>query len=78
MTRRKTPGSRDGLFWNGPAEQDAPEVRPNPRPRPCPACRAVPFEPCTRPGRRGRRVRMSGYHPSRYDAPAEPDTEERT
>lgn len=76
MTRRRTPGHRDGLFeWTADGDTVATEIHDNPRARYCdPArkgCGSRPGTPCTRPGRGGR-VPIRGYHEARK-SPQETD-----
>ena len=79
MTRRKGRANlRQGLWQDTPDQPYVPahdlriEEQVSPLLRPCPACNAAPRQPCTRPGRGGRKPlrdnnHKSIYHPSRID-----------
>ena len=73
MSRRRSPGHRDGLWdWTDTsAEAITPaEVRPNPLLVICPVgtCQAGIGERCVRPGRRGRVDRKTPHPPRLEDA----------
>ncbi|MEU0515612.1 hypothetical protein [Amycolatopsis sp. NPDC006125] len=74
MTRRKPRGrdGRFGLFDNQPGAADAPaEIQDNPLLNPCSHCNATVRQPCTRPGPRGTRIPLKGFHDARkQSAPA--------
>lgn len=53
------------LWHDTPDGVEPGEVRDNPRQRPCRWCHARTGEPCTVPGRNGRRRPMTGYHDKR-------------
>ncbi|MFL6141594.1 MAG: hypothetical protein ACJ72N_06965 [Labedaea sp.] len=65
--RRKWRGARPAALITFDHGQlvDQPDPADNPILRPCTHCRAAPGNPCTRPGRRGARVPITGYHDSR-------------
>jgi hypothetical protein len=71
--RRQRIFGRDGLWQDTPeapyvpAENLQPEGT-TPFLRRCPACHAAPRQPCTRPGRGGRKA-LRGYHDSRCTPP---------
>lgn len=83
MTRRKgRANGRQGLWQDLPDTGFVPahdlriEEQTSPLLRPCPACHAAPRQPCTRPGRGGRKPlrdnnHKSTYHPSRIDPSSE-------
>lgn len=74
MSRRRTPGHRDGLFtWTTDGDTQPAEIVDNPRSRDCTACHAHPGDPCTRAGRGGRKP-IRGYHTAR----TQPSTQETT
>lgn len=71
MSRRRTPGHRDGLFeWTPGGDTVATEIADNPRARPCPACHAPAGHPCHT--RTSRHTPMADYHPTRK-SPQETD-----
>lgn len=81
MNRPKRRGrdGRYGLFDNQPGTNDAPaEIHDNPLTRPCPHCKATTRQPCTTPGPRGTRTRMTAFHPSRRHNPSTAATQEPT
>lgn len=63
--RRKTGGTRDGLFRWGPHGEQPDEVRDNPLTRPCGFCGAAPRQRCRRPGRGGWIELHDQFHDSR-------------
>ena len=69
MSRRKPRGNtgRYGLFDN-PGDETA-ELQDNPLTRSCKHCKATVRQPCTRPGQRGKRVPLKGFHDCRRADP---------
>lgn len=66
MTRRRTPGHRDGLFvWTPEGDTQPTEIVDNPRLRPCPACHAPAGQRCRT--RTSRATPMADYHPARRE-----------
>lgn len=69
--RRKTGGTRTGLFAWGPDGEQPDVVEDNPLLRRCPFCRASPGNPCTRPSRRGPQP-VDPHDSRKTPAPAQP------
>lgn len=72
--RRKTGGTRNGLFVWGPHGEQPDEVEDNPLLRPCAFCGVGPRQPCRRPARGGWAELVGRFHDSRTaDAAIKPD-----
>lgn len=67
--RRKTGGTRAGLFRWGPHGEQPDEVEDNPLLRPCPFCGAGARQLCRRPSRNGWAELVGRFHDSRSDTP---------